>query len=313
MDELGGEWTYSYGLKRRERASTIDVSTVAVRAGTEATRALTAASSRAATAAPSEAYRRVFAAHAEATSRIMHSPPRIRESRSFETLARFFETPFFARPWLFDRDAVKVARAVGALATELKGEGVEDAVRELIAALEALHADEPLAALRTAADGDWVRVPTSGVETSDSLRRTAGALALVEKGTDRLLTDSAFCLLAEEVAGEKLHRVLAEHGWALKSRLSVHPRAIVVQPSSRERAAFDVLRRAFTEVPSIFELLEPIFLEPIHGRWRPSDPRYPDQWQWNNDGRNGGTRGADVRAESAARGQREEPVLAVGR
>jgi thermitase len=53
---------------------------------------------------------------------------------------------------------------------------------------------------------------------------------------------------------------------------------------------------------------EPTLLEHIEERreagdrertWRPSDPGYDSQWQWFNDGSDGGTAGADVDAESA--------------
>lgn len=44
---------------------------------------------------------------------------------------------------------------------------------------------------------------------------------------------------------------------------------------------------------------EPVLLERIPPRRRPTDPRYEEQWHWCNDGRNGGRVGADVGAERA--------------
>jgi thermitase len=40
-------------------------------------------------------------------------------------------------------------------------------------------------------------------------------------------------------------------------------------------------------------------IEHVERRWRPKDPAYAEQWQWNNDGSSGGKRFADVRAEAA--------------
>ena len=47
------------------------------------------------------------------------------------------------------------------------------------------------------------------------------------------------------------------------------------------------------------EYAEPELIEHLPTRLRPSDPQYPRQWQWNNDGSVGGTNKADVRAELA--------------
>jgi thermitase len=47
------------------------------------------------------------------------------------------------------------------------------------------------------------------------------------------------------------------------------------------------------------EYSEPEMIEHVPGRVRPTDPQYPRQWQWNNDGSLGGTPDADVRAEMA--------------
>lgn len=48
-----------------------------------------------------------------------------------------------------------------------------------------------------------------------------------------------------------------------------------------------------------FTLAEPSLIENVPARFKPSDPRYADQWQWSNTGQFGGTPGADVRAEAA--------------
>jgi hypothetical protein len=49
-----------------------------------------------------------------------------------------------------------------------------------------------------------------------------------------------------------------------------------------------------------FILAEPSFIEHIPSRnFRPTDPRFGEQWQWSNTGTGGGTAGADVSAEEA--------------
>ena len=47
------------------------------------------------------------------------------------------------------------------------------------------------------------------------------------------------------------------------------------------------------------EYAEPEMIEHLPGRIRPTDPQYPRQWQWHNDGSLGGQAQADVRAETA--------------
>lgn len=44
---------------------------------------------------------------------------------------------------------------------------------------------------------------------------------------------------------------------------------------------------------------EPMLLQAITGRLKPTDPDFTNQWQLTNDGSNGGTAGADIRAEQA--------------
>jgi thermitase len=44
---------------------------------------------------------------------------------------------------------------------------------------------------------------------------------------------------------------------------------------------------------------EPVLVEHIPQRFRPTDPEYGRQWQWSNDGSGAGMAGADVRAEPA--------------
>lgn len=48
-----------------------------------------------------------------------------------------------------------------------------------------------------------------------------------------------------------------------------------------------------------FLFAEPQFIEQISSRYRPADPDYSKQWQWKNDGSNGGVANADVHAEEA--------------
>lgn len=47
------------------------------------------------------------------------------------------------------------------------------------------------------------------------------------------------------------------------------------------------------------EYAEPQLIRHLGGRVRPTDPKYPLQWQWNNNGSSGGIAQADIRAENA--------------
>lgn len=48
-----------------------------------------------------------------------------------------------------------------------------------------------------------------------------------------------------------------------------------------------------------FLFAEPQFIEQISSRYKPTDPDYNKQWQWKNNGSNGGIANADVHAEQA--------------
>ncbi|MBL8679540.1 MAG: S8 family serine peptidase [Myxococcales bacterium] len=294
MDELGGEWEFGYGGKKR--STTIDATQVAVRASSDARKAIVAAVRQ---LKRPDILDRQRAAYQEVRTLLLTLESRIEDYRLRTRLNQYFKSIVPPADWASDREAIEQLRLIQFAAGDLGDFRIAAAVGELIDSIRPSGSSDILPEFIAAVDGTWVDVSSFALRSGDALHRIAGAVALVERGTDRLLTDSAFCLLAVELPLDKLHRYLAEAGWVLKSRLSFHPRAIVVQPSSRDGSSFVALRRAFRDVPSIFERIEPIFLEPIHGRWRPTDPRYPEQWQWNNDGRNSGTRGADIRAESA--------------
>lgn len=50
---------------------------------------------------------------------------------------------------------------------------------------------------------------------------------------------------------------------------------------------------------STYRFAEPMLLQAISGRFKPTDPRLRRQWQLDNDGSNGGVAGADIRAFKA--------------
>jgi thermitase len=49
----------------------------------------------------------------------------------------------------------------------------------------------------------------------------------------------------------------------------------------------------------LFEFSEPVMLQPMVPRWQPEATEYRRQWQWQNDGSNGGVAGADLSCEAA--------------
>lgn len=81
----------------------------------------------------------------------------------------------------------------------------------------------------------------------------------------------------------------------------------LVRPLRFAPGIFEVAVRSYHSVEDAqrltddprLEYAEPDFLQELPPRARPLDPYYPRQWQWHNDGSNGGVAGADVGAEAA--------------
>ena len=102
--------------------------------------------------------------------------------------------------------------------------------------------------------------------------------------------------LRENLSEQECNAILVEKNLEVLTKLNFAPNLYEVIAHGREDALAASVELHEDER---FTLAEPSFIEHIPGRFRPSDPRYAEQWQWRNTGQSGGTDGADVRAEAA--------------
>ncbi len=121
---------------------------------------------------------------------------------------------------------------------------------------------------------------------------------VIRRPGDRIgiATDQLNVQLRPDLSETDAQRALGDNGLEVVNRLTFAPNLYEV----RTTAAEDALAASVTlhDNPD-FVFAEPSFVEHIPVRFRPSDPDYPRQWQWNNTGEQGGTSGADVHVEEA--------------
>ncbi len=301
MDELTGNWTFKYGGKRRN--VTIDAATVAVRATQDTTRALGGADS--ATRAGKEGrslWRMTREVFVDVRPALRHKPELRREVEYLIDGPWEFHWPhvgLFPDRWAtYLRTQIRPAVQQSAASSPESSKALLR-LDEFLAELDARNGSAPIEALRGARPGSWTRLPASVVDAAPSLRRTAGALALPVAGSVRLLTDTVFIQFGEPIALDRVQPLLREHRLVAKAMLPFVPDGVIAQLVSDEGESFAHLRSLLADPPRAFALVEPIFIEPLTGRWTPTDPHYHYQWQWNNTGANGGVAGADARIEDA--------------
>lgn len=157
---------------------------------------------------------------------------------------------------------------------------------------EALADDDELTPFR---DARWMFVPAStalALETAEDtgklVRRPNGRLGIV---TRRLTVQ-----LGDDLSEEDALRALARRGLTLVRRLGFAPNLFEVDTTEHEDA---LAASVGLNADPLVRLAEPSLVEHVPQRAAPADPRYGEQWQWANTGQNGGTVGADVRAEAA--------------
>src|SRR2546422_2763224 len=126
-----------------------------------------------------------------------------------------------------------------------------------------------------------------------------GRLYRDEAGRTLIGTDRLTVRLKPEVAEERVRRIFEEKDLDLVRTLRFALNLFEVRIKSER----DPLRDPLTVAEelhddALFLYAEPQMIEHIPTRYKPSDPDYGRQWQWNNDGKLG-TRGADVEAEAA--------------
>jgi thermitase len=110
-------------------------------------------------------------------------------------------------------------------------------------------------------------------------------------GTDRLTVR-----LKPEISEKEIESKLKNAGLEILRQLKFAPNLFEVRVSS-DKDPLDMAVELH-ENPD-FLYAEPQMIKHIPGRFKPNDPDYGLQWQWNNDGSNGGKVRADIDAENA--------------
>ncbi len=123
-----------------------------------------------------------------------------------------------------------------------------------------------------------------------------GKIIRRDDGSVGITTTRINVQLKPEYNADECLQILAEHDLEVLTVLKFAPNLFEVNAN---RWADSLEASVALHDDPRFTLAEPSFVEHIPQRFVPSDPDYTEQWQWNNSGANGGTLGADVRAEGA--------------
>ena len=139
---------------------------------------------------------------------------------------------------------------------------------------------------------------TRALKAGEAVRdaEEVGKVVLRTNGSVAVVTNRLNVQLQSTLSEEECNAILAEKNLKVLTKLNFAPNLYEVVAQGREDALAASLE---LHEDDRFILAEPAFIEHIPQRFRPTDPRYTDQWQWNNTGQNGGAIGADVSAEEA--------------
>jgi thermitase len=144
----------------------------------------------------------------------------------------------------------------------------------------------PSADTRSAIDRG--ELPAGAVDAGKVIDRGAGRIAIV--------TRALVVQLDPALDTPQAEAVLAERMLGIVRKLNFAPNLYQVIAGEWE----DALEASVDlQDDARFVFAEPEFIEHMPGRAVPTDPDLGDQWQWINDGSNGGTAGADVNIEEA--------------
>ncbi|MFF5010266.1 S8 family serine peptidase [Streptomyces phaeochromogenes] len=142
------------------------------------------------------------------------------------------------------------------------------------------------------------RQTRAAVDTGEEISGAVAAGKVIRRPSGRIgiATDALNVQLQPSLSEEEAELEIEAAGLSVVNKLGFAKNLYEV----RARAAEDALA-ASVELHDNdrFVFAEPSFIEHVPTRFRPSDPEYPKQWQWNNTGTNGGRPGADVHIEEA--------------
>jgi subtilisin family serine protease len=175
-----------------------------------------------------------------------------------------------------------------------------ETVRSNVRSMEIPEGEDPVSAFEQA---NWRFVTpstevTRALSAGESVRdaEEVGKVIIGRSGSLAVATNRLNVQLREALSEEECDAILSENNLDVLTKLNFAPNLYEVVAQGREDALAASVELHEDER---FTLAEPAFIEHIPQRFTPKDPRYTEQWQWNNTGQNGGTTGADVSAEEA--------------
>ncbi len=198
---------------------------------------------------------------------------------------------------LDDVVAVNVARDAedpGSVVAESLGGDARESV-----SADTIEVDERTLAAFEAANWFFVapnREARSSIEAGEAMSDVAdvGQVIRRDDGSVGIATNLLNVQLDPDLSDEEVRAELESAGLEVVNRLNFAPNLFEVRSNAD---ALDTSVSLHDNERFVFA--EPTFVEHIPPRLVPADPRYADQWQWNNTGANGGTAGADVDAQPA--------------
>src|SRR5918995_2519753 len=188
---------------------------------------------------------------------------------------------------------------VTAADAESFGTSAADTVRSSVTS-DLPESEDPVAAFERAnwtfvtPSEDVTRAFSAGESVPDA--EEVGKVIVGRSGTVAIATNRLNVQLKPDLSEDESEAILSEKNLEVLSKLNFAPNLYEVVARGRDDALDASVELHEDER---FTLAEPAFIEHIGQRFTPNDPRFAEQWQWNNTGQNGGTAGADVSAEQA--------------
>jgi subtilisin family serine protease len=141
---------------------------------------------------------------------------------------------------------------------------------------------------------EMTRAFSAGESVRDA--EEVGKVIIGRSGSVAVATNRLNVQLQSALSEEECEAILSEKNLDVLTKLNFAPNLYEIVAQGREDALAASVELHEDER---FTLAEPALIEHIPQRLTPNDPRYTEQWQWNNTGQNGGATGADVSAEEA--------------
>ncbi|MGH7517282.1 MAG: S8 family serine peptidase [Gemmatimonadales bacterium] len=218
------------------------------------------------------------------------------------------------RQYFIGKDQVTVEELPGVVAVELELSADETtAAQQRAAALQALGGEVSVSGSDEAREafhrGGWVfvREPPGGVDAMPGGVRAVHTGPVFRDANGRTLVGSGRLAvkLDPDLDSNQAQALLNQQGLEVVRELRFAPNAYQIRvPAGTDFLAVAADLHGRDE----FMYAEPEMIQHIGQRWRPNGPDYAEQWQWHNDGSTGGSKGADVAAESAWSTTRGRPV-----